>query len=296
MIRSKKFKAPYIFALAVSFFVFVFFLFLRSFPAEYNIYLRYLERMQTSDPFWTSFWFGSELVGEVGLIFRFLGACFFLVFTWLLLTRHDFVISHLKRAVIFEGSYYIFMVPFILSLYLRPNTTLVYLEAGLSYTLQILFISPAFFMLYYKLRKTTVDKAELFRWGAIAVVGFTFGLWIKHFLLTLYALPISLDNTVLVLGFLNSTFTILVAGIILLVSFWPIIRKQSLNFNVRMVGVGFFLTGLYFIVYIAVSLFSQRYWDFLMLTELWALGFIILSVGYIASQSTQQLQQHLHIQ
>ena len=85
--RLDLFRFRYIFALVISFFVFELFLFLRSFPAEYNIFLRYQTRMQTSDPFWTSFWFGSELTGEVGLIFRFVGVCFLVAFCWMLVWR-----------------------------------------------------------------------------------------------------------------------------------------------------------------------------------------------------------------
>ena len=284
IIQTKQFKPKHLFAIAFSFFVFQLYLLLRSFPAEYNIYLRYLERIESGNSFWNSFWFGSELVGEIGLIFRFLGALSFLAFAWLLLVHRDFVFSHLKKAAILEGAYYIFMTPFILSLYLRPNTSLVNLEAGLSYTLQIIFISPAFFMLFYELRKKTLNKPELLKFGAIAVIGFTFSLWIKHFLLMLYALPINLYDPVLFLGLFNATFTILFAGLILFLSFLPIIRKQSLTFNTRTAGVGFFLIGLHFVIYIIVSLFSQRYWDFMMLTELWALIFIILGAGYLVSR------------
>jgi len=237
--------------------------------------------MQTNDPFWTSFWFGSELTGEVGLILRFVGVCFLLAFSWILVRRGQAIYSHLKRAVLLEGIYYLFMIPFILSLYLRPNTTLVNLEAALSYTLQILFISPAFLMLYSTLKKTPIDKAQMFKWGAIAVIGYTFALWIKHFLLMIYALPINLANPILVVGSLNATLIILVAGFILTVTFLPIIRKQRLSFNSRLAGMGFLLIGLHFVVYVAVSLLVQRYWDFMMLTEVWALAFIILSIGYI---------------
>ena len=278
---SKLIRVRYIFALVISFFIFELYLFLRSFPAEYNIYLRYQTRMQTNDPFWTSFWFGSELTGEVGLILRFVGVCFLLAFSWILVRRGQAIYSHLKRAVLLEGIYYLFMIPFILSLYLRPNTTLVNLEAALSYTLQILFISPAFLMLYSTLKKTPIDKAQMFKWGAIAVIGYTFALWIKHFLLMIYALPINLANPILVVGSLNATLIILVAGFILTVTFLPIIRKQRLSFNSRLAGMGFLLIGLHFVVYVAVSLLVQRYWDFMMLTEVWALAFIILSIGYI---------------
>jgi hypothetical protein len=283
-IRFDIFKVRYIFALAISFFIFELILFLRSFPAEYNIYLRYQTRMQTNDPFWTSFWFGSELTGEVGLIFRFVGACFFIAFSWILVKRGQAILSCLKGAVLLEGVYYLFMIPFILSLYFRPNTTLVNLEAGLSYTLQIIFVSPVFLMLYSTLRKTPIDKAQMFRLGAFAVIGYTFALWIKHFLLMLYALPINLVNPILVVGTLNATLTILVAGLILIAAFLLVIRRQRLNFNPRLAGIGFLLIGLHFVIYIAVSLLIQRYWDFMMLTELWALAFIILSIGYIFKQ------------
>jgi hypothetical protein len=265
----------------ISFFIFELYLFLRSFPAEYNIYLRYQTRMQTNDPFWTSFWFGSELTGEVGLILRFVGVCFLLAFSWILVRRGQAIYSYLKRAILLEGIYYLFMIPFILSLYLRPNTNLVNLEAALSYTLQIIFISPAFLVLFLTLRKMPIDKAQMFKWGAIAVIGYTFALWIKHFLLMLYALPINLTNPILAVGSLNATLTILIAGLILTATFLPIIRKQKLSFNPKLAGLGFLLIGMHFVVYIVVSLLVQRYWDFMMLTELWALAFIILSIGYI---------------
>jgi hypothetical protein len=274
-------RVRYIFAFVISFFIFELYLFLRSFPAEYNIYLRYQTRMQNSDPFWTSFWFGSEVTGEVGLILRFVGVCFLLAFSWILVRRGQAIYLYLKRAVLLEGIYYLFMIPFILSLYLRPNTTLINLEAALSYTLQIIFISPAFLMLYSTLKKTPIDKVQMFKWGAIAIIGYTFALWIKHFLLMLYALPINFANPILVVGSLNATLTILVAGLILTATFLPIMRKQRLSFNSRLAGIGFLLIGLHFVIYFAVSLMIQRYWDFMMLTELWALAFIILSFGYI---------------
>jgi len=237
--------------------------------------------MQTSDPFWTSFWFSSELIGEIGLFFRFFGASIFLAFAWILMKRGKAALSYLKLAVLFEGIYYLFMIPFILSLYLRPDTSVVNLEAGLSYTLQIILITPAFLILFLKLKKPAVPKSQLFQWVAIAIIGFTFALWIKHFLLMVYALPFDLDNPITIFGGLNAAITILAAGLILTIAFLPILSKQSLTFNPLLTGVGFLLIGIHFIIYIALSLFIQRYWDFMMLTELWALGFIILSIGYI---------------
>jgi hypothetical protein len=281
MNKQIKAVAPYIFALAAAFFIFQLFLFAKSFNAEYNLYLRYLSRMQTSDPFWTTFWFGSEFVGEVGLALRFLGACFFVAFSWLLVRRKEFAFSFLRRAVLLEGAYYLFNLPFILSLYLRPNTSLGNVEAATSYALQLALVTPVFFLLSFKLKKAVLDRHQLLKWSAIAIVAFTFALWIKHFLLNLYALPINLQDPVLLLGLLNSALTMLIACFILIFAFMPIIKRKQLGFSFVAVGVAFLLIGLYFVMYIVVSLFNQRYLDYLLLTEIWAVAFAILGIGCI---------------
>src|SRR5512136_2638907 len=100
--------AKYVLAVVASFFAFQLFLLVKSFPAEYNLYLRYIFRLQTSDPFWASFWFSSELIGEVGLILRFAGACFALVFVLVLARKGRAIFSNLARAVGLEGVYYLF--------------------------------------------------------------------------------------------------------------------------------------------------------------------------------------------
>ena len=274
-------EAKYIFALIASFFIFQLLLFAKSFPAEYNLYFRYISRLQTSDPFWTSFWFSSELTGEVGLALRFAGACFAVAFAWILVRKGEVAFSHLRRAVLLEGVYYLFNLPFIVSLFARPNTSMVNVEAGLSYALQILFVSPAFLILYHKMKKPNVTGTELRGWGAVAVVGFTFGLWVKHFLLNLYALPISLADSVLVVGLVNSASTMLIAGLILAIAFLPVIRKEGKEFRSKLVGVGMLLVGVYVLVYLLISFVNARYMSFLSLTDLWAIAFLIAGVGFI---------------
>lgn len=285
MSKLVKSKAPYILAVAVVFFIFQLFLFGKSPFAEYNLYSRFIARLQTSDPFWTTFWFSSELVGEVGLALRFVGSCFFLAFGWVLFRKKEFKVSYLRKAVLLEGAYYLFNLPFIVSLFARPNTSLVNMEAALSYTLQIILVTPAFFILYTKLKKPTLDVAQLFKWGAIAIIGFTFALWAKHFLLNLYALPIDFTNPTLLLGFLNSALTLLVAGLILIVTFLPVIRSQKLSFNSKAVGAAFVLVGVYFVIYVLISLLNQRFMNFLVLTELWAIAMLILGAGVLRKKT-----------
>ena len=287
MSKLVKSKALYILAVAVTFFIFQLFLFGKSPFAEYNLYARFIARLPTSDPFWTSFWFSSELVGEVGLALRFVGSCFFLAFGWLLFRKKEFKVSYLRKAVLFEGAYYLFNLPFIVSLFARPNTSLVNIEAALSYTLQIILVTPAFFILYTKLKKPTLDAAQLFKWGAIAIIGFTFALWAKHFLFNLYALPIDFTNPTLLLGFLNSALTLLVAGLILIVAFLPVIRMQKLSFNSKAVAAAFILTGVYFAMYVMISLLNQRFMDYLFLTELWAIAMLILGAGFLVNNQSK---------
>jgi len=198
--------------------------------------------------------------------------------------KGQIVFSHLRKAVLCEGAYYLFNFPFIISLFTRPNTSIINMEAGLSYLLQIVFVSSPFLILYTKLKKPNLDGAKVYSWVAVAVVGFTFALWVKHFLLNLYALPINLVNPVLLAGLLNSAFTIFFAGLILLIVFLPVIRRKQLNFSSKFVGVGFLLIGLYFLIYVVISLLNQRYSSFLVLTELWAIAFVIPGIGFISEK------------
>ena len=281
---SRSIKTKLVFAVVVSFFVFQLFLFVRSFPAEYNLYLRFLNLVQVADPFWTSFWFASELVGEVGLIVRFAGACFAVAFAWMLVKNGELVASRLRKAVLFEGMYYLFILPFIVSLFARPNTSVVNVEAGLSYVLQIALVSSTFFVLYLKLKKPRLDFGQVYPWGAIAVVCYVFALWVKHLLMNLYALPINLADSVLQIGLLNSAFTLLLGGLVLLLAFLPAIREGELRFNSRVAGVGFLLVGLYFLVYVVISMLNQSYLSYLTLTELWAISFIIPGIGLLVER------------
>jgi hypothetical protein len=282
---NRIFKFKLILAIIASFFIFQLFLFLKSFPAEYNLYFRFLERLETADPFWTSFWFNSEIIGEIGLTLRFAGSCFALYFIWLIVKKGKTVISHLRKAVLCEGSYYLFNLPFIISLFARPDTTIVNIEAGLSYLLQIVFVSPAFLILYTKMKKPNLDLGQVYKWGAIGIVGFTFALWIKHALMNLYALPISLSDPLLLAGLLNSTFTMLIAGLILLITLAPKIRQKQLNYNSKPLGFSFLFIGLYFVIYTIISFYNASYSSFLVLTEFWAIAFIIPGIGYILQRS-----------
>jgi len=270
----------------VAFFVYQLYLLLNSFPATFQIFNFYLSHIQTSELFWSSVWFSSEFIGEIGLIVRFAGACFFIAFAWLLFRKKELVLSRLRKAVLLEGAHFLFYIPFISYLYAGPVVDaairVVFVETAFSYTVQTVLVFSSLIMLYFKMGRSNVGTGQLFKWGAIGIISYVFALWVKHFMLCLYALPIDFADPVLLVGFLNSALTMLAAALILLFAFVPVIREKRTEFSLKAVGSAFVLVGAYFVVYILVSLVNSRYLSFLTLTELWAVAFAVAGAGLLA--------------
>ncbi len=289
-----KSKSAYIFVVAIAFILFQLYILVNSFPAIHRMYSNIPAVIETRGQFWTLFWFLSELSGEIGLILRFIGACLFVVFAWVLSRRKEFSLSFFRKAVLIEGVYYLFYIPFITYLFTRPvsqatRALLVYRETAISYTIQTILIFLSFILLYKKTRLPNITPSQLSKWGAIAVVSFIFALWVKHFMFNLYALPIDFSNPVLLVGLLNSTLTMLAAAIIMLVTLMPVIRGRSTSFSSRAVGIAFITLGIYFIVYIFVALNDSTYMAFLPLTELWAIAFTVLGAGFLKERTQLKL-------
>ncbi len=264
-----------------SFFTYQLFLLANSFSALHRIYTIIAADVNS----WNMLWFFSEASGEIGLIIRFAGASLLVVFFWILLRKKAFAFSLLRKAVLLEGTHYLFYVPFIINLLIRPasdpTVLRVYYETAVSYTIQTVLVSSSFIVLYFKMRNQETYNPQILKWGAIAAVSFVFSLWVKHFIFNLYALPIDLANSVLVIGLLNSGLTILAAAIILLATLAPVIRTQTAAINKKMTGFVFVLMGAYFVIYILVASVNSSYMAFLQLTEFWAISFVIAGAGLL---------------
>lgn len=102
--------------------------------------------------------------------------------------------------------------------------------------------------------------------------------------MNLYAIQVNMLDPIMFLGFLNSSLTILVAGIFLLYALLPVIRRSQNEFNARILGVAFVLIAVYFMIFIIVSLLNPSYLMFLGLTDLWALAFIVPGLGLVRSK------------
>ena len=284
--RILKAKPCAIFVVVTAFFLFQLFLLLNSFSALYRIYAM----IEANQNFWTLLWLFSEVTGEIGLILRFGGACMFVAFAWVLLKKREFSFSVFRKAVLLEGIHYLFYIPFIVNLFTSPAGSdavlTVFYETAISYTIQTVLVFSSFIMLYTKIKPPNIESSQLRTWTAIAAVSYVFALWVKHFLFSLYALPIDFTNPVLIVGLVNSILTMLVAALTLLITLAPVIRGQTTSFSQRAVGLAFILIGAYFIIYILVAQLNSGYMAFLPLIELWAISFAVTGTGLVIERST----------
>jgi hypothetical protein len=288
MSRLLRPKAPFIFVAVLTFFIYLLIIFVNSFPADYRIAINDTTRFSSSGSLMPLFHLGSELTGEVGVILRFAGACILLAFATTLLLKKTVSLTLLRKAVLLEGIYYLFNIPFIVYLFVRANTStatpaaaISYSGAAISYSAQILLVTPIFLMLYFKLKSKDFEISDVAKWGALAVTGFIFALWAKHFLLAIYALPLDFSNFTFLIGFLNSALTLFVAGIIMIVVLMPLYRKKSTLFNTKAFGAALILAGLYAIVFVFIALFNIAYMRWINLIDWWTMILVVLGIGFL---------------
>jgi hypothetical protein len=275
-----KAKAPFIFVVAAAFFIYQLLLLANSFGADYRLVQRLLGPALNGD-LNSLTWLSSELIGEVGVILRFAGACIFIAFTAMLLFKKVFSASLLRKSVLLEGIYYLFNLPFIIRLLSSSSSSFTNLGAGLSYAGQLLLVTPIFLTLYFFLRKPDFEPKQAARCVALAIIGFTFALWVKHFALALYALPaFRLGETVLMVGFVNSAVTLLAAGLFVIAAFWSVIKKTG-SYKPNLLGAGLICIGVYAAVFLIICALSPAYSVWVSLVDWWLIIMPVLAAGVL---------------
>jgi hypothetical protein len=283
--------ATYIFLTSLVFLVYQIYLLQNSFSALYNIALTATLRWQATGSFWNLVWLMSESSGEVGLLLRFVGACLFIVAAWLLFREQRFSVAVVRKVVFLEATYFLMYIPFVVYLLTRPSSSWVGAEAGLSYALQMLLVSPSLFILYRKLSRFELadDLAKVTRWFALAFCSYLLALWVKGFLFAFYAVGIDFSKPVLIVAFFNSMVTLLVASLGALALLLPVIRGKRVDFNWRWLGVVLVCAGAYFVIFDLISLVNANYLNWVSLTEWWATSFVILGLFLIFRGKTRQI-------
>lgn len=280
-------RAPYILAVAVALLIYETYLLQKSFQALYDIYLNIT---QNAGPNGVSaqgyMWFTSETFGEVGLILRFAGALFFVAFAVMLWKKKP-ALSYLKRGVLLEAIQYLFLIPFISQwvIFSGMAATLTII----SFSLQILLITPTLLVLYLRLKRPPASLAPAYKAAVVAAIAFMFAMWIKHFFFSLYALPRDFNSSVLTVGFVNSAVTLLISTLLLTVALLPYIRGKSTTLNFKAIGAGLIVASVYFFVYLAVATVNSGYQSFVLLTEIWMISFLIAGAGFLPDKKANIL-------
>ena len=124
--------------------------------------------------------------------------------------------------------------------------------------------------------------------GALAITGFIFALWAKHFLLAIYALPTSFSNLTSIIGFVNSTCTLLIAGLIMIGVLMPVYKKKTTSFNPKGLGAALISAGLYSIIFLAISLFNIEYSRWIGLIDWWTIVLLVLGAGFLIVKKSKE--------
>lgn len=192
----------------------------------------------------------------------------------------------LGLAFIFTSLFYILLLPSSLRHFagvatISQNTNIsnfYSIYVAFSTLLQALLIGMPLFVLGYKLIKSQ-NQVLILRWTSIAAPLCVFGFWAYAFLLWIYALlPLgpaeaSLMSTI---GAVNSILILLIAGIITAIVCVDFNRKKV--FNKGLAGVAIILIGIYYLVYVFVSIWVPIYFSFMQLTEIWLIVSPILGI------------------
>jgi hypothetical protein len=109
-----------------------------------------------------------------------------------------------------------------------PSNSAAGFEVGLSYSLQIVLVSPNLYLLFRELKKSeeSRDWTRVAKFSALSLCLYIFGLWVKHFIFAIYAVGIDFSLPVLMVGSINSILTLLLAAVGALPVFLPVIRKN----------------------------------------------------------------------
>jgi hypothetical protein len=262
---------------AVVFLIYQGYLTQNSFSALYNIALSTTSHWQSAGSLWPLFQLASESFGEVGLLLRFIGAFLLLAFMWLLFSKNRISVPFLEKAVLLEATYFLLYIPFVVYLLTHPSSATTGFDAGLSYALQIVLVSPSLFMLHRRLKEVEPgsDDARVIKWFAIAFCCYIFALWVKGFLFAMYAVGIGFSEPLLVAGSVNSMATLLGAAVGSVAVFLPVIRGTRGVFSWRGLGAVLVCVGAYFVVFDLVSLVNADYLTWVGLTEWWAASLIV---------------------
>ncbi|PVX27087.1 MAG: hypothetical protein CW716_04070 [Candidatus Bathyarchaeum sp.] len=222
-----------------------------------------------------------EAAGSIGVYVRLGAGLLALQAAWLFAKGSDRVLKKLSKVMLLESIYFLLLLPSGINHVVTSITNpggFFNMYTGASFVLQPLLIFPSLFMASRKL-KQSINKTVDFKWLGIAGICYVFALWVKHSLMWVYALvPLGNPQWSLIhyIGSADSLLTLLIAGIFAVAAYLAFEQKKKLDTS--LVGITLTLVGLYFVIYVLVSIWVPVYLSFLELTEFWLIVLPLLGI------------------
>ena len=220
-----------------------------------------------------------ETSASIGVYLRLAAGVFAVYSAVLLLKGNKNYISATKKMLLLESLYFALLIPAGINQtvgYFISSGPFLDITAGISSWLQALLIFPPLYILSRRLKVPLGSPSNL-RLAGFAVSMYILGLWAKHGLLWSIAFSspnqqMSIAETV---GFVNSWVTLLVAAMIMTVSWLSLKPKKTLF------GAALIIAGSFFLIYMAVAVWVPLYFAFLPLTEFWMLSLLVLGAAVL---------------
>lgn len=268
-------------------------------------------QVQMVEPWWITTFYGSELGGTVGGIFRWL-ASFIALYTGFIYWRNGpSALQHIKSkigvALLFEAIYFLSLIPTIWLGFIYPSTAgnlwyfevtpiwEVFFSAGLTSLSMVLVLPPVLLKLRSKILQNA-SQTDIIRWSCITVVAYLFVVfWFNTTMqwagmIATWGPEILLD-VLNFTGFVASTIGLFAVAAFTLLFMLSAIRKQGdsmfthKHIGVSAVGLGsYFILGI--IIYFAAGGFSARptAWYELIVPHnpyLWCLIFLFIGLSLL---------------
>ena len=220
-----------------------------------------------------------EFASSIGIYLRFFCGIFAVSSAYLFNKNDSRYINRFSKVLFFESLYFVLFIPSGINHVILSFSEFTFvgfnLYTGASFLLQGLILFPTLFLLSRKLtgNKTIVPHRVI----GIAAVLYVFVMWIKHAFFWFFALsPLGGQSGSLfeTFGAVNSLLTLLIAGLVLVFTCLPLMRKTK-KINLRFIGTTLILIGSHFVIYLIISVWVSVYWSFLPLTEFWMVSLLI---------------------
>lgn len=228
-----------------------------------------------------------EYAASVGFFLALIGAIFAVQCAVLFIKNNEKYLDRLGKTLLFNALFILMLIPSSIQHLLGFVLSWSYVDiyVGLSFLLQALLIAPTSIVLSHNLRKPQ-NQTLILKWITISGPSVVLGFWIKYLFLwldTLSPLGPKQASIASIIGAVNSSITLLIAGIITILACLVLYRKRRVNTS--LVGIALIIFGSHFIIYDLVAIWVPIYRSFLYLTDFWMIALPILGTAVLKMKS-----------